>query len=675
MNQISSFLEPKSVAIIGASSNPAKLGWQILSNLKQAGFSGNVYPINLKESQILGYQAYSSISELKGRVDLAVVVIPAPLVLAELKKIAQADCHNVIIISAGFGEAGAAGQKMEKEIKALAQEYNLNILGPNCLGLINYNSRLNLTFAKMQKEEIKKGHNIAFLSQSGAIGSAVLDWTANKNIGFSLFVSLGNKAGLNETDFFEYLLADQKTDLVVLYLEEISSGSKWLNLVSRLSKVKPVAILKAGRTSSGISAAKSHTGSLAGDAAITVMALERSGAIVLRDLNEMFNLMRLVKKPLDLKNPGLHIVSNAGGPVVLSADEAAEQGLSLPSLNPATTKKISKILPSFGHARNPLDVLGDATSERYGQALEVLLADSTVSALLVLLTPQSGTDSQNIAEIIGQYSLKYPDKLVVTSFMGALAISASKKVLADYLVPNFNYPEEAIRVLTHYLKWQKQKKTLAVYSPGERADLNDRRPGLWDYLESQELLAQSGIQTVKTVTKFSQLKYPAAVKIVGPKIVHKSEAQAIHLNIANAAGLKKILSGNKLLKQAGNYAVAQTMVKDGLELIIGCKRDANFGPVIVIGWGGIYTEIIKDARMFLAEDNSKIILAALKDLKVYSLLRGARGDKGYDIAALVKLIGRVVKLVQSHNEIKELDLNPVFVLRRGALVADWRLIS
>jgi acetyltransferase len=675
MNQISSLLEPKSVAIIGASSNPAKLGWQILSNLKQAGFSGNIYPINLKESQILGYQAYGSISELTGKVDLAVVVIPAQFVLAELKKVAQAGCHNVIIISAGFGEAGAAGQKMENEIKFLAQEYKLNILGPNCLGLINYNSRLNLTFAKMQKEEVKKGHNIAFLSQSGAIGSAVLDWTANKNIGFSLFVSLGNKAGLNETDFFEYLLTDKKTDLVVLYLEEISAGSKWLNLVSRLSQIKPVAILKAGRTNSGISAAKSHTGSLAGDSAITATALERSGAIILRDLNEMFNLMRLIKKPLDLNGSGLHIVSNAGGPVVLSADEAAVQGLALPDLSPTVSKKIAKILPSFGHARNPLDILGDATSERYGQALEVLLADSTVQALLVLLTPQSGTDSKNIAEIVGQYSLKYPNKLVVTSFMGALAISDSKKILADYLVPNFDYPEEAIRVLAHYLNWQKQKKTLAVYNPAQEGGFTGRKAGLWDYLESQKLLAQNKIQTVKTVTTFSQLKYPAVVKIVGPKIVHKSEAQAIHLNVANLAGLKKILSGSKLLKQKGNYAVAQTMVKDGLELIIGCKRDANFGPVVVIGWGGIYTEIIKDAQMFLAEDNSKMILTALKRLKVYNLLRGARGDKGYDIAALVKLISQVVKLIQSQREIKELDLNPVFVLRRGTLVADWRLIS
>jgi len=678
MSKLESFLSPKSVAIIGASSNPIKLGWQILANLKSAGFSGNIYPINPKETEILGFKTYPSISDLRAKVDLAVIVIPAALVIAEIKKAAESGIKNLVIISAGFGEAGKDGRVMEAEVKKLAAEHGLNILGPNCLGFVNYRSRLNTTFANtFGTDESKKNHNIAFLSQSGAIGSSVLDWSKNKNIGFSLFVSLGNKAVLDENDFLEYLLTDQSSDLVVAYLEEISDGGRFLNLVSRLSKIKPVAILKAGRTAAGSAAAMSHTGSLAGGPKAVKAALIRSGAIILNDMSELFNLMRLIKKPLTLSNSDLYLVSNAGGPLVISTDEVSSSNLVLPRFSAEVSGKIAKILPTFGHANNPLDIMGDATSERYEKALGILLAESQVQTVLILLTPQSGTDIKNIAEVIGRFSLKYPNKLIVTSFIGGVAVGEGKKILADYLVPNFDYPEEAVRVLKHYLNYQKKSKTITAYKPAKPVPAKSAISGLWDYLETKKLLDSHGLKTAKTVLvekQMPKIKYPIVAKIVGPQVIHKSEAQALFLNLKNELELKKV-SKNQLLKNPGNYLVAQEMVSGGLELILGFKRDDNFGPLIMVGWGGIYTEIIKDVQLFLAEDNTKLITEKLKQLKVYQLISGARGQGSFDLAALVASIRKLILLANEHPEIKELDLNPAFVLRQGFVAVDWRIIS
>ena len=678
MSKLESFLNPKSVAIVGASSNPAKLGWQILANLKSAGFSGDIYPVNPHETEILGLKAYQNISELKTKVDLAIVVIPAALVGAEIEKVANVGIKNLVIISAGFGEAGTAGKALEAEIKQLAETHGLNILGPNCLGFINYRFRLNTTFANtFGSEEGKKNHNIAFLSQSGAIGSAVLDWTKNKNIGFSLFVSLGNKAVLNENDFLEYLLNDKDSDLVMAYLEEISEGSRFLNLVSRLAKIKPVAILKAGRTAAGSAAAMSHTGSLAGSNEAVKAALLRSGAIILNDMNELFNLMRLVKKPLHLSNSDLYLISNAGGPLVISTDEISLSNLTLPALSVDTKKKLAAILPDFGHIDNPLDILGDATSERYGKVLSILLAKTEVQTMLILLTPQSGTDSKNIAEVIGRFSLKYPEKLIGCGFIGGVAIGDGKKILAEYLVPTFDYPEDAIRVLKHYLGYQKNKKSLLVYKPVKAKLPESKISGLWDYLTTKNLLDKYGIKTVKTLKVERgplKIKYPLVAKIVGPQVIHKSEAQAIFLNLQTEAELKKI-KRHPLLKDKANYLVVQEMVTGGLEIILGFKRDDNFGPVIVVGWGGIYTETIKDSALFLAEDNTCLIKNKIKQLKIYNLIAGTRGQRAFDFESLVENIKKLVLLAQTHPEIKELDINPAFILPSGFVAADWRIIS
>ncbi len=350
----------------------------------------------------------------------------------------------------------------------------------------------------------------------------------------------------------------------------------------------------------------------------------------------------------------------------------------MPSLPADTKKKLTQFLPNFSHIDNPLDVLGDATSERYEKVLNTLLARPEVNTMLILLTPQSGTDVKNIAEVIGRFSLKYPEKLIVTSFIGGVAVSEGKKILAEYLVPNFDYPEDAIRVLKHYLSYQKNQKSLVVYKPVKANKLSDSKvSGLWDYLATKNLLDKFGIKTVKTLKvedKSLSIKYPLVAKIVGPQVIHKSEARAIFLNISTAAELKKI-KRQPLLKAKGNYLIAQEMVSGGLEIILGLKRDDNFGPVIIVGWGGIYTETIKDAALFLAEDNTRLIKEKIKQLKVYNLMVGTRGQGSFDLEALVVNIKKLVLLAQSHPEIKELDINPAFVLRSGFVAADWRIIS
>jgi acetyltransferase len=650
------FLNPRSIAIIGASNNNQKIGAQILQNIKTSGWSGRLVPINIHEKIVGGFRAYQKISDFNGPIDLAIIVIPAPLVVTEVKSCALLGIKNIVIISAGFGEMSEAGKQAEVEIKEVAHKYKVNILGPNCLGFINSKVSLNATFANFSPDpKITRRNNIAFLSQSGAIGSAVLDWSANKNIGFSYFVSLGNKAILDENDFLEYLLKDKQTELVVAYLEEIKNGERFMNLVSRLARLKPVAILKAGQTKTGARAALSHTGSMAGETAALLAGLKRAGAIILEDMTELFNLMRLVKKPLRRHNSDLYIISNAGGPLVLAIDEAARSNL---------------VVTGY------MDLLGDAQSPKYQLAIKEALIKKKVDNLLILLTPQSGTDVEKIAEVIGSFSKKYPQKLICTSFIGGPAISAGKKILAKYLIPNFDYPEEAVRVLAHYLNHQKGVADLRIYPAPKTQKKFVARQETLDYLESLELLKKYKIPVARAIrikNNLSAVKYPTIVKIVGPELIHKTEAGAV-FKAENKEELKKIISNNKLLANPKNYAIAQEKITDALELIVGFKRDAAFGPIIIVGQGGIYTEVFKDLSLEVNDLDERRALAMIRSLKIYPIIKGVRGQAGYDINSLVKVILGVAKLAKANPQVRELDINPLFLKKKGAIAADGRAV-
>jgi acetyltransferase len=659
------FFNPTAVAIIGASRDQQKIGRQILDNVITGGFSGPIYPINLEGGKIAGRLAYRSIADIPGRNPLAtlvVIAIPTPFVLPEIKKCAARGIKNIIVISAGFKEGGADGRLLEEEIKQYAKQKKLNILGPNCLGLVSSVSRLNATFSAAYPGSGR----VALLSQSGAIGSAALDWLQMKHLNFRYFISLGNKAVLQENQILEYLKTDKKISLIVAYLEEIEDGERLMSLISRLVKHCPVAILKAGTSLAGSQLSKSHTGSLAGSSQAVRAGMERAGAMWLNDLEDLFNLLTLTSTtgclPVIKSGQKISIISNAGGLAVLAADEISRCGL------------------PFGQS---LDILGDAKASAYQTALKKALADPAVNPLLVLLTPQTATEPALSAEAVVKLARLFPSKTILTSFVGGRAVQSASDLLQKNNIPNFDYPEEAIDAWTKIYNYQLRLKSVETYNlPAPIKSKPGTLSG--DYLESFTLLKKYGIPTVKywryDANKVNSYKYPVVLKLVGPADWHKSDRGGIVLNLNNATALKaaavKLKKDNRsAFKKLGAYLVVQEQASAKQEIILGLKRDESFGPLILVGQGGIYAQIIKDWRIAIADLNFSRALKLIKSLKIYPILNGARGQRKYDIKALARAIVSLVRLAQAHPEIKELDINPIFVKTKGVFAGDVRIIA
>ena len=578
--------------------------------------------------------------------------------LAEIKKCAKLGIKNIIIISAGFKEAGETGKALELEIAHVAAMHHMHILGPNCLGLINTWHKLNATFAS---SDTATG-NTALLSQSGAIGSAALDWLKVKDFNFGYFISLGNKAVLDENQIIEYLASEKKIDLVVAYLEEIKDGEKLMSLISRLVKYKPVAILKAGQSAAGGQLALSHTGSLAGSNAAVETGIKRSGAIWLENLEELFNLLLLFRKE-SWHNRGpqeLSVVTNAGGVAVLTVDEISRQNV------------------PFGCS---YDILGDADAKRYEDILKKILADKKVNNLLVLLTPQTSTEPVKTAEAIIKAAKKYPNKLIMTSFVGGEAIAEARDMFEKANVPTFDYPEEAVRSFKKLIMYKKTIDTIKTYKKPSvkiKKVITDT-----DYLKSLAILRDYNIPTVKTTkyenAKTATYKFPVVLKITGPDFLHKSDKNAIIVNLKNEKELKEAVraqekANKKSLSKPENYFVVQEMASHFQEIILGFKRDASFGPIMMIGLGGIYTEVFKEIKLETSDLDFKRALDIIASLKIYPILNGARGQKKYDIKGLAKALVNLARLANEHPEIKEFDINPLFVFTDGVSAGDVRII-
>lgn len=685
--KLKNFLNPQYIAVLGASNDKNKIGRIILDNILLTKKNG-VFPVNLKEKKIAGLKAYQDVAKIpiKNFSELLLVVsIPAKFVLTEIIEAADLGVKNIVIISAGFKEIGLEGIEIEKKISEIAQQKNMNILGPNCLGFINTINNLNISFSGyLPDKNIKRKNNVAFLSQSGAIGSAVLNWLENKNIGLSYFISLGNKSNLNENDFFDFFYQDKNSDLIIAYLEEISQGERFLEIVSKISKIKPVAILKAGRTSAGSKMAMSHTGSLAGSNEAILTALKRSGAIILDNISQIYNLMRLVKGPLKIENDGLAIISNAGGPTVLATDESFENNLDLINFSKKTVLDLKKQLPSFSHVKNPLDILGDADSVRYKNSLEIVLNDKNISSVLVLLTLQSMTDVENIARIIVDLKNKYKNKLICTCFLGGQGLSAAKKILADNLVSNFDSVEEAISILSKTLTYYRDRKKIVVYkNKFIENKTNESSKNVVDYLDSFKLFKNNNLNVVKTIRvehkSLSKIKYPVVIKFVGPDFIHKSDKKAIFLNVKNKIEAENIL--NQLdreikLKNISdkNYAIYQPMVAGDFELILGTKKDPVFGQLIMFGLGGIYAEIYKDISFELSDLDRKRAKKMIENIKAFKILNGARGRKPINFNQLIDIILKLAKMVNENPKFLEIDLNPLIVTESEIKIADIRII-
>ena len=656
------FFNPKSVAVVGASKDKVKIGRQVLDNIISGGFKGKIFPINLKEKKIAGLTAYAGLENLarsEYAALLVVIAIPVQFVLTEIKKCAQLGIKNIIIITAGFKEAGEDGKKIEVEIARLANRHHLHILGPNCLGLINTWHKLNATFASADGST----GNTALLSQSGAIGSAALDWLKVKDFNFGYFISLGNKAVLDENSIIEYLASEKRIDLVVAYLEEMHDGEKFMSLVSRLVKHKPVAVLKAGQSAAGGQLALSHTGSLAGSNAAVETGVKRAGAIWLENLEELFNLLLLFRKE-SWHNTGsqeLYVMTNAGGVAVLTVDEISRQNL------------------PFGFSQ---DLLGDADAARYETGLKKMLADKKVNNLLVLLTPQTSTEPIKTAEVIIKMAKKYPHKLIMTSFVGGEAVAIARDMFEKNNVPTFDYPEEAVRSFKKLIIYKKTLQSIKPYNPprakAKRAVNNN------EYLKSLALLREYKIPTVKTskydASKVAGYKYPVVLKVTGPDFLHKSDKGAVIVNLKNETALKAAVrqvekENKKALANPLNHLIIQEQASRFQEIILGFKRDASFGPIMMMGFGGIYTEIFKEIRLATSDLDFKRALELIADLRTYPILNGARGQKKYDIKSLAKAFVNLARLANEHPEIKELDINPLFVFESGCLASDVRIIT
>ncbi|MFA6194867.1 MAG: acetate--CoA ligase family protein [Patescibacteria group bacterium] len=658
---LNNFFNPRSVAVVGASNSPEKLGRQILDNIIKGGFKGRVYPINLKEKKIAKLKAYPNLAalphaEMAGL--LVVISIPAPFVVAEVKNCASLGIKNIIIITAGFKEAGEEGKKLEADIKEIASRHHLNILGPNCLGLINTWHKLNATFAAADTES----GNCALLSQSGAIGAGALDWLKIKDFNFGYFISLGNKAVLDENEIIEYLAADKKIDLIIAYLEEMKDGGRFMEIISRLAKRKPVAILKAGTSAAGGKLAMSHTGSLAGSAAAVKAGVERAGAIWLDNLEDMFNLLMIFDKKswFNTGSPELHVITNAGGVAVLTADEISRQGV------PLGTSQ---------------DLLGDADAARYETALNKTLADKKINNLLVLLTPQTSTEPMKTAQAIIAVKKKYPNKLIMTSFVGGEAVAAPRKLLSENQIPSFDYPEEAVRSFRHLIAYRSLVKNLKPFKNTGITAKRTVKNG--DYLQAFSLLKSYNIPAVKSLryeeAKLQSYRYPAVLKTVGPDFLHKTDSGGVVVNLKDEAQLQAMAESLAkknawAFKNPENYLVVQEQANRFQEIILGFKRDAVFGPLLMVGWGGIYTEVMKDFKLAISDIDLAGAIKLIASLKIYPILNGARGQKKYDINALAQTIVKLAKLANEHPEISEFDINPLFVFEKGVSAGDVRII-
>ena len=678
---LSQLLNPTSIAVIGASSNKKKLGWQVLNNIISGGYSGKVYPVNIKEDKIEGKKAYQSVQDIKEEVDLAIVVIPAPAVPSVVEECGEKGISNVIIISAGFSEKGSAGKKREETIKNLADRYGINILGPNCLGLINKNSDLNATFAHADMVGSSgAGHNkLAFISQSGAIGSSVLDWTGGKGFDLSYFVSLGNKAGVDENELLNYFYNDKNTDVVALYLEEITDGKRFMEAVSRLTARKPVIILKAGMTKAGNRASLSHTGSMGGSQQATTAGLERSGAIVASSLQEFRELLVIWGKKKEVESGDVYIVSNAGGPLVVTSDQLEKYGLSVGKLSSATKQELTEKLPEAATKENPLDIIGDADAARYQASLEAVLKDERVQNVLVLLTPQTSTQIEETAKVVATLSNKYKKKLVLSSFIGGGSMKEAKRIIENSSAIHFDHPVQAVRMLHKLKDFRRKQKEIKPYK-GPSLVKGEKKGEQKDYVESMELLKKEGVPTVKTVPVHQKkdlegLSYPIVLKAVGPSIVHKTDEELLAPGIKDKKSAWNIWK--RFSKKMGeeDHCVAQPMVKKGKEMLLGFERDSKFGPLIMLGMGGIYTEIFRDVSLEVDDVTKTRAKKMIQQLRSYPLLQGSRGEEGVDISALADTVVKVARLSKKHPEIFELDINPLFAGPGGVQAADVRIIE
>ncbi|WNY25186.1 acetate--CoA ligase alpha subunit [Methanolapillus millepedarum] len=678
--------KPKTVAVIGASDTKGKIGHDVLKNLTGL-FPGKIVPINTNATEVMGLKAYPTVSACPDKVDLAIFCIPSKFVLEAIEDCGKSGVKSVVVISAGFKEVNPAGAEMEKQIAAACKKYKMELVGPNCLGIIDTHAKLNGSFAKMMAIT----GDIAFMSQSGAIMTAMLDWADARNVGFSRVVSLGNKAGVNEKDCLEDFAEDPNTKVIAAYLEEIVDGPAFMEAAKVACKKKPIVLIKSGTTDAGSAAVSSHTGSIAGADQAYTSAFKQSGIIRAKALDEMMNYsMAFSACPLP-KGRNIAIITNAGGPGIMATDAVINNNMKMAKLKDANYQKLKSALPEAASAKNPIDVLGDAKPDRYALALDTALEDENVDGIIFLVTPQSVTEVTNTAQLIID-RFKSVKKPILCVFFGGTLMEPGEKMLQAAGIPNYTYPEAAIetmRALCDYadiLKTEfKKPETFKVDKEKVKAlmkkqtDNNDFVLGLEsiDILEAYglPLVGNEEAATVDDAVKAAEkMGYPVVMKIVSPDITHKSDAGGIRLNLKNKdevkdAYAKMMVDVKKHVPNAKIEGVQiQQMLIGGNEIIIGMIRDPTFGPLVMFGLGGIYVEILKDVSFGVAPLNRDEAEKLIRSIKTFKIFEGARGAQPVDINILIDAVLRVSQLVTDFPEIKEFEINPMKVMDDGKTI-------
>ena len=693
------FFRPRNVAVIGATEDLTGVGRSLVSNLKQTSFGGTVYPVNPKHSEVLGLRCYPSIREIPEQIDLAVIATPARTVPGVVRECAAAGVEGAIIISAGFKEIGEKGAALEQEVLAEARKSKIRIVGPNCLGIMSPHYGLNATFASSMA---RPGH-LGFISQSGALCTAILDWSQRELVGFSAFVSVGSMLDVGWADLIQYLGDDPKTRSIVIYMESVGDARAFLSAAREVALSKPIIVIKPGRTAAAAKAAASHTGALTGQDDVLDAAFRRCGVVRVNTIAELFYLSEALDKQPRPKGPRLTIVTNAGGPAVLATDALLSDGGQLAELAPGTIEQLSGFLPRHWSHQNPVDIIGDANAERYSKTIDIAVKDPATDGLLVILAPTGLADATAIAEQLTHYA-KLPGKPVIASWMGGRDIAKAEEILNQAGIPTYAYPDAAARVFD--LMWSYSANLKALYETPEAFEseaaasrtkatelINGVRAKgrtLLTEAESKSLLAIYGIPTVMTeiaatadqaVDAAGRIGYPVVLKLHSETITHKTDVGGVQLNLSSEAAVRTAYQNiqESVTRAAGAEhflgVTVQPMVRpEGYELILGSSIDSQFGPVLLFGSGGQLVEVYKDRAIGLPPLNTTLARLLMERTKIFAALGGVRGRKPVNLVELEKLLVRFSYLAIEQNWIKEIDINPLLAFADGLLALDARVV-
>ncbi|MEW6102289.1 MAG: acetate--CoA ligase family protein [bacterium] len=680
------FFSPESIAIVGASREKGKVGYEILSNIILSGFKGKIFPINPSADEILERKCFSSLFEIKERIELAIIIVKNTIVPNVLEECGRLKIKNAIIISAGFKEAGIAGLSLENKIKEIAKNYEIKIIGPNCLGLIDTQTPLNASFSRIFPE---KG-TISFISQSGALCTAILDWAKEKNISFSKFISFGNGCDVAEIELIEYLIDCPNTSVIALYLEGTKDGKRFIDIASRSKK--PIILYKSGKTDAGKRAISSHTGSLAGSEKAWESAISLSGIIKVDSIEKLFLFSHSFATQEKPKGRNMVILTNAGGPGIIASDCLVGKNISLSVLPKETVNLLKENLPPSASPYNPVDILGDALSDRYNFAIETITNEPGVDGIIVILTPQAMTEIEKTAEIIIKFKDKKP---IFPVFMGGAELTPAISLFKKHNIINYLFPEDCVSYLSACLDAKKPHihKELPEFHPKRDIVMdvfnNAKAEGRnqLSEIEAYKVIGAYGIPYPKTFLAKSlkeiseiDLEYPLVAKIASPDILHKSDIGGVLAGIKTKDELKIayieiIENAKRLAKEARIFGVLiQEEAPKGQELIIGLNKDPQFGHLLMVGLGGIYVEVLKDVSFGIIPVCYDCCKDMLYSLKSYPILHGIRGEKGIDFESVISTILKISQLSMDFPDIISLDINPLRAYNKGCFSLDCKII-